>query len=384
LPGSVVATEIALSFILLVGAGLLTQTLFRLAAQPLGFDARNLLTVALRMPPSVQADNRLRVYEEATERLRTLPGVKAVAGVSATPFDGLINSSYIEMEGALTTPTEQRPLARRRNITPNYFETVGIPLIEGRAFTVFDDVRGSDVMIVNKTMAKNLWPNDSPIEKRVRIGSPRWYRIVGVVDDIRDQNLSLPPENMAYLTYSQSATDRVLVIRTSVDPMQLAGAVRSEIRAMERNIAFTRVDSMDNMIAGTLSANRYRAFLIGVFAIASGLLAAAGLYSVVSRTVVRRTRELGIRIALGAQRSSIAKLVLGQSLLLTTIGIVVGSAGAAAVTRFIASALFGVTPLDPLTYAGIAVILFVVAVGASYFPLRRAWRVDPVEAIRSL
>jgi putative ABC transport system permease protein len=380
----IVTGEIALSFVLLVGAGLLTQTLMRLTFTPTGFDSKNLAVVSFRLPAEVYSERRtLSLYDRVEERLRSLPGVSAVSSASVVPFEGKINNTQVYTDAMASLPAAQRPLAFRRTIAPNYLETLGIPLIAGRDMTPEDDVEGSDAIIVNNTMAQTLWPGESALGRRVYLNPNRSYRVVGIAGDAKNESLGVAAESTFYVTYARAPGDRVFILRTGTDPANLTNAIKTTIWEVEKAVAFTRVESMHSMVSASIAAERYRAMLIGVFAALAGALAAIGLYGVISRSVMRRTRELGIRIALGAQQSDIRRLVLGQCILLTVSGVGLGVFGAAASSRALRSVLFGVTPLDPPTYVAIAIVLFVVAALASYFPLRRAGRVDPIVALRA-
>jgi putative ABC transport system permease protein len=312
-----------------------------------------------------------------------LPGVRAVSSASVVPFEGKINNTQVYTDAMTSIPAAQRPLALRRAIALNYLETLGIPLMAGRAMTPEDDVEGSDAIIVNNTMAQALWPGEDALGKRVYLNPNRSYRVVGIAGDAKNESLGAAPESTFYVTYARAPGDRVFILRTGPDPSNLMNAIKATIWEVEKAVAFTRVESMHSMVSASIAAERYRAMLIGIFAALAGALAAIGLYGVISRSVMRRTRELGIRIALGAQQADIRRLVLGQCVLLTVSGVGIGVLGAAASSRALRSVLFGVTPLDPLTYVAIATLLFVVAAFASYFPLRRASRVDPLVALRT-
>jgi putative ABC transport system permease protein len=384
LSSAIVIAEIALSFVLLVSAGLLTQTLIRLAWTPTGFDSRNLLVVALRLPANAYTEKRtLPLFDRIEERLQGLPGVRTVSSASVVPFEGKINSTWVYTETMASLPADKRPVALQRTVASNYLETLGIPLVAGRGLTRQDEAEGSDAIIVNQTMAHKLWPGQNAIGRRVYLDATRSYRVVGVAGDAKNESLGAAAESTFYLAYSNISADKVFLVRTEGDASNLANSVKAAIWEIEKGAAFTRLETMNSMVSTSIATERYRVWLIGIFATLAGVLAAIGLYGVVSRSVLRRTRELGIRIALGAQQSDITRLVLGQSALLTISGIVLGAAGAAASSQVLRSVLFGVTPLDPLTYTGIALLLVAVAALASYFPLRRASRVDPIDALRA-
>ena len=376
----VVAAEISVSLILLVGAALLVQTFVRMSAVDPGFDTQNMLLVDASLPASRYAEgaNRRAFYQEAVERLSSLPGILEVTASSGAPFSGRGASSSIEVEGLDVADDEQGPESERRHVFPNYFEAAGIPLLKGRNFTETD--ARSDVIIVNQTFADRFWPGENPIGKRVSY--ERAWTVVGVAADAKQGGLNLDTRTTFFMPDGRMRPYMQLLIRTQDDPLAFATSVRREVWSVDPRLPLDRVVQMDRLISDTLSGERYRALLIGIFAMAAVLLASVGLYGVVSQDVARRTHELGVRIALGARPGAIIGMVLGHSLVTILLGVLVGVAGATVVARLLTAALFGIAPLDAPTYVGASALVVIVAGAASYIPALRATRVDPIVTLR--
>ena len=376
----VVAAEISVSLVLLVGAALLAQTFLRMSAVDPGFDTENMLLVDVSLPTSrfAEAANRSAFYQEAVERLRSIPGIVEVTASSGAPFSGNGASSSIEVEGLDVADDEQGPESERRHVFPNYFQAARIPILKGRDFRPAD--ARSDVIIVNQSFAERFWPGEDPIGKRINYD--RAWTVVGVVADAKQGGLNLETRTTFFMPNGRERPFMQLLIRTRDDPLALATPVRREIWDIDPRLPLDRVVRMDRLISNTLAGERYRALLIGIFAMAAVLLASVGLYGVISEDVARRTHELGIRIALGARPGNIVGMVLGHSLMTIFLGVFAGVVGAAVVARLLTAALFGIAPLDVPTYVAASVLVTIVATTAGFIPALRATRVDPIVALR--
>jgi len=381
-------SEIALSFMLLVGAGLLIKSFMRLRDVSPGFNPDNLLTLRVsgvggKYKPG---EPRAQFYRQAVDRLKSLPGVQSVGAVLTLPLGGDtfdVGRGYI-CEGRPETPEEARSAAYLV-VTPDYFRAMQIPLLSGRPLTDQDTNETAKVLVVNETMAKQLWPGESPVGRRLHIWRDEKFsrEIVGVVGDVK-VSLDEPAEPQMYVPYAQDATWQGLsfVIRTNKDPMSLAAAARNEIRSLDKSIPTFNVRTVNDVLATSVAPRRTPMLLLSAFAGVALLLAMIGIYGVTSYYVTQRTQEIGIRMALGAQMSDVLKLVLKSGMVLAAIGIVVGLVGSFALTRLMSSLLFGVKPTDLLTFSAVALCLLVTALLACYLPARRATKVDPLVALR--
>jgi putative ABC transport system permease protein len=377
-----VVAEIALTLVLLVGAGLMIKSFLRLHAVELGFDPGNVLTMQFSLPGVKYGESeQIRAfYRELTERIAQLPGVRSVGAISRLPLAGDRSTTSLTIEGQPVRSGEQ-PEVHFRVITPNYFRTMGIPLRAGRELTDSDTETSSAIMI-NESMARKFWPGVDAVGKRVKTRAD-WITVVGVVADARNFGLDAEARPEVYVSYLQNAQERMrLVIRTATDPLTTVPAVREVVRALDKDLAFSQVLTMTQLLDRSVSQRRLNMLLLGLFAAMALLLAAIGIYGVMSYSVSQRTHEIGVRMALGAERRHIFKLVVGQAATLALVGVGIGLAAALALTRLMSSLLFGVSATDPLTFAGVAVLLTVVALLASYLPARRAMRVDPMMALR--
>jgi putative ABC transport system permease protein len=371
--------EVALSLILLVGAGLLGETLVRLSKVDPGFEVDELLRIELSLPPGRYGPSMAKsFYRELSDRLKALPGVVAVTASDVPPFSGNNSSNSIEVEG-MVTEGKVGPEAQRRYVFPNYFQTLGVPILRGRTLTPSD--LGADVIVVNETMAQRFWPDSDPIGKRIEFNG-RWHMIVGVVADTKNNSLAQQTETTFFLA-NDSVRDMHLLIRTGSNALALVPAVRRELAEMDARIPLLNVSTMEGMIASTLDTERYRAFLTGAFALIAVVLVAVGLYGVISMAVTRRTRELGIRMALGAQRSGILSMILADGIVTTAAGITLGVFGSLFLTHYLESLLFGVPAVDAPTYGAAVLAVSAITLTACYVPALQATRVDPTEALRT-
>jgi putative ABC transport system permease protein len=384
-----VVTEIALALVLLVGAGLMMKSLFRLLSVDPGFDPDNLLTMRVSLPPTKYAEDAQLVafHQELLPRIENLPGVKGVGTVSVLPLVGGNTSRFIVVGRPAPPPGEEME-GNIRDITPGYFHLMSIPLIRGRDFTDRDKQDSPDVVIINQSMANRLFPNAEAVGQRLTYSSiqnPPQLEIVGVVGDEKIRGLDAEVAPVVYSPYLQDP-DRTLnlVIRTASDPNNIAMAVRGEIQSLDADLPVFDVRTIEQLIDNSPSTflRRYPAFLISVFAGVALLLAMIGIYGVISYSVSQRTHEIGVRMALGAQRSDIFKMILGQGLILTLVGIGAGLLSALVLTRFLSSLLFNVSATDPLTYIIVSLPLVAVSLLACYIPAHKATRVDPMVALR--
>jgi putative ABC transport system permease protein len=381
-------SEVALSFMLLVGAGLLIKSFVRLREVTPGFNPDNVLSMRLSIPNAKypQGEPRAQIFRQMVERIKSLPGVQSAGAVLSLPMGGdsfNLGRSYIR-EGRPMTP-EESANATYLAATPDYFRTLEIPLVAGRLFTDADTEQTPKVLIVNESMARGLWPGESPIGKRITIWRDEKFarEIVGVVGDTK-MSLDEPSQQQIYVPYAQDANwgGMSFVIRTSGEPTAITNAVRSEIRSLEKGVALYNVRTMDEVVALSVGPRRTPMLLLSAFAGVALLLAVIGIYGVTAYHVSQRTQEIGIRMALGAQMRDVLALVLKGGMWLALIGIGVGLVGGFALTRLLSSLLFGVQPTDLITFAAVSVGLFVTALVACYVPARRATKVDPLKALR--
>ena len=381
-------SEIALSFMLLVGAGLLIKSFMRLREVSPGFNSDNVLTMRVSLLPAkyAQGEPRVQLLRQAIERLTAIPGVQSAGAVLSLPLGGdtfNVGRSLIR-EGHPATP-EESSNAAYLVATPDYFRTLQIPTIRGRAFTDQDTEQNPKVVIVNETMARQLWPGESPIGKHFTIWRDEKFprEIVGVVSDTK-ASLDAEAGPQMYVPYAQDSGwgGMSLVIRTNGEPTAMTAAVRNEIRTLEKGIPIFNVKTMNDVLLTSVGPRRTPMLLLSAFAGVALLLAMIGIYGVTAYYVTQRTQEIGIRMALGAQMRDVVKLVLKNGMALALIGVVVGLAGAFALTRLMTSLLFGVKATDGVTFAAVSLCLLVTALIACYLPARRATKVDPLVALR--
>jgi predicted permease len=396
---SLVVAELALALVMLVGAGLLMNSFLKLQAVDPGFTPRNLLTmtVSLAGAPQYAGATREAFYRRLTEQLAALPGVETASAINHLPLAGDVWGRALTIEGRPLPPPGERDGATWRVSRPDYFRTMGIPLIAGRDFEQRDTADTPGVVILNEAAARRYWPDADPIGKRVTLDdpgspSPRWLTVVGVAKNVKQESWTSEPLNEVYMPFQQSAgfyantarqfTSMTVVVRTTVEPGSLAAAAQATVRAIDPSLPVSNVVSMEQVIADALWQPRFNLQLIGVFAGVALLLAGVGLYGVMSYSVAQRTQEVGLRMALGAQSRDVIKLIVGQGMKLVLLGMTLGLVAAAALTRVMTGLLFGVSATDPATFAIVSLILAGVAVGACFVPARRATRVDPMVALR--
>jgi putative ABC transport system permease protein len=378
-----IAAELALSVVLLVGAGLVSRSLEKLTAVDPGFRSDHLLSVRLAIPRSAHLDDAAVVTQYAAifDRLGALPGVVAVTGGSPTPFDGNSSSSTMQKEGDDEVTDRPRREAQQRVVVPNFFDALGIPVLAGRAFTSDDRDGAPLVAIVSEALARRDWPGESPIGRRVRYqGALR--TVVGIAGDTKTNSLS--KENLAtiYTPFAQRSQRLTLMIRTRGDPAALVPAIRNALHAAAPLLPMTGADVVQDRIRQSFAEERFRTILIDSFGVIAALLSAIGMFGVTARAVARRTREIGIRVALGASSASVLRMIVGHTLTAVSVGVVVGLGASVATGRLLEPYMFGVSARDPITYALIIGLLAAVSVVASWIPARRAGRVQPAVVLR--
>jgi putative ABC transport system permease protein len=342
------------------------------------------------MPLSKYLDRprRIAFYNDMLQRVQSLAGVRSAAITSNLPLYRQGNSMSVRIHGRPELPPAQQPVVVTRIVSPGYFDTMTIPLLNGRKFSDQDVVTTPRVAVISETMARTFWPNEDPVGKRFGIGeieSDRdWISIIGVVKDVRQIELTVDPKPQAYLTYLQFGffDSRDLVIKTDVDPASMAATVRKTVWEIDKDQPVSNVQTMEAILADSIARQRFSMVLLAIFAGVALVLAGVGIYGVMSYSVAQRTHEIGIRMALGAQTGAVLKLALGYGMKLVIIGIAIGLIAAFALTRVMSTLLFGVTATDPTTFTLISLLLIGVAALASYIPARRATKVDPMIALR--
>jgi len=390
--------EVAIAVVLMVGAGLLIRSFVKLLSVDPGFNTGRLLTARISMPQPRYAEEsrRIQFIEQVIERISALPEVEALGAINHLPLTGFVFSSAVRAEGpppAGANPLENLPFAQIGQVTPNYFRTMGIPLGTGRYFTEQDNANAPRVAIVNEAMAKKLFPNEAALGKR--IWSPAlgmgtvnpnekfMATIVGVVGDVKHLGLERDAQPELYIPYSQNAPGFLsLVIRTKGDPRDVIAGARHQVATIDASLALYDVMTMERRLSNLVAPRRFTLLLLGVFASLALVLASVGVYGVISYLVAQRSHEVGIRMALGAQKRDVLRLFVGQGMAMVVIGAAIGLLGALALTRVMASLLFGVTPADPLTFACVASSLMSVSLLACYLPARRATKIDPIVALK--
>jgi len=394
---ALVVSEVALSLVLLAGAGLMVRSFIRLQSIDPGYDPRNVLTLGLSLPEARYQDAHqvINFYQKLTERLGNLPGVESAAATHALPLGGMGGVRPFIVEGRPRQGPGKPPDVQYRMIGPGYFRTMKIAFIRGRDFTKEDEGGAAGVVIINQALQRRYFPGEDPIGKRINLGGydNLWGEIIGVVGDVRHWWAGAEPEPEMYWNYSQDWLSRsptlnkfrrslTLALRASGDPHSLIQAARREVNSLDKGLPVSGARTMEERMGASLAGSRFNTLLFSLFAALALVLAVAGLYSVISYTVAECTHEIGVRMALGAQTRDVLRLVIGQGMTLTLVGIVIGLLASFGLTRLMKDMLFGVGPTDPLTFVAIAVLLTAAALTACYIPARRATKVDPMIALR--
>jgi len=388
---ALIVVEVALSVVLLAGAGLLFRSFLRLQSVDAGFVSQQVLTARLTPSGTNFANDAdyAKFYNGVIEKVGAIPGVQDAGIINTLPlFKG--PTAGFRVEGRPVTTPDKWPSVNYRVVSPNYFRAMGVPVLQGRAYTDRDNQNAPLVMMVNQQLAREIFPDENPVGKRITFGGtntdgqPRWFEIVGVVANVRSVELREAPTAELYFSSQQDLWPAMsLVVRSSVEPSSLSASVRQAVNEVDRSVPVADVKTMDHVVSESITQPRFNLFLLGLFSAVAMILSAAGIYGVTAYTVTQRTHELGIRIALGAQVGDVLKMILGQGMAVIGIGLVAGLAAAFGLMRLLRSLLFGVGENDPLTFAAITGVLVLVALIACYIPARRATKVDPLVALRA-
>jgi len=391
LRGMLVVLEVGLALLLLVGSGLLLRSLVSVLHVAPGFDPHGTIAFDLDLPGTRygRAEQSAQFFREVLPKLNAIPGVESASAVMPLPLsDNNIGTSF-QIEGR-PVPRSEEPGTQFRCVGADYFKTMRIPLLAGRTFNAADTRTSRPVVIINETLAKKFFPNENPIGKRIKpgvsdSGDSVMREIVGVVGDVKHRTLWRAPDPESYVPYDQTALGGMtLVVRAAgdADPRSLLSAIREQVKAQDAGLPLYAVRTLEEYVSGSVAQRRFIALVLGVFAALAAVLAAVGLYGVMSYAVAQRTHEIGVRVALGAESTDVLRLIVGQGLRLTLFGVTLGWLGALGGSRLLTGMLFGVGPNDPLTFAGVAAGFVAVALAACYVPARRAARVDPLVALR--
>ncbi|HZF07418.1 MAG TPA: ABC transporter permease [Thermoanaerobaculia bacterium] len=385
--GFLVAGEVALASVLLVGAGLLLRSFARIQSINPGFRPERVLTLAIDLSPSGGYDSpaaQAAFFSELAQRVEALPGVKSTAFGDSLPLSRVSRIFRgLRIENRPPRDPREQPEVMLSAVSPGYFRTLGTTLLRGRAFDARDASAAAPVAIVNRTLAHSFWGDEDPIDKRLSIGGQPWVTVVGMAADVHREGLTAAPKAELYRPFLQSPDPYgFLAVRTAGDPALLTAAARREVRSLNAELPVFDVSTLEDRLAATVAARRFGLLLLSTFAVLSLGLAALGLAGVIAYAVTERTREIGIRMALGARRGDVLSMVLSQGLVMAAAGVAVGLPVAFGLSRLLGSALYGIAPSDPITYLAIPLVLLTVALVAAYLPARRATRVDPVVALR--
>jgi predicted permease len=384
-----VISELALSVVLLIGAGLLIRSFAQLQGVAPGFNPHNVLTLELTTNGQRYKDRAtvLATYRQLNERLESIPGVSAAGGITSLPLSEMFAWGPITIEGRMPPPGENFINADERIVSGHYFEAMQIPLRQGRWFNEPDTPTSQKVTIIDEYFAEQYWPHEDPLGKRIRTGGldskEPWITIVGVAGRIKQDALDSDPRIAFYMPHSQYTTSAMnVVLRSNVAPATLTSAIKKELRAVDPDLPIYNVRTMEDRVRDSLARRRFSMVMLGLFAFLALAIATIGIYGVMAYMVSQGTREIGIRLALGATPAHILRLVVRQGMVLAAVGVGIGLIGAFALTRLMGSLLFGVQSTDPLTFVVIAMLLAVIALLASYIPARRAARIDPMVSLR--
>jgi putative ABC transport system permease protein len=378
--------EVALSIVLLVGAVLLLRSFARITNIDPGFRPENVLAFRVTLPPNTypEAHNRIAFFDSLLEKLETIAHVRSAGMVQTIPMRGDYVLSF-EIEGRPPGASNSSPSANYRVVSPGYFQTLGIPVKRGRVFTGQDVEKSPMVVVIDEAFARRHFPDDDPIGRRIDIGNGTdgFYQIVGVVGSVRYAGLGFTPSPTMYVSSKQDVFSTMWILaRTDGDPANESSAARQALRALDPTLPAYSIVTLASVVSDSIAQRRFSMWLLGLFALIALFLAAIGLYGVVAYAVNQRTQEIGLRMAIGAQRRDVLRLIVGGGMKLAALGVLAGLAGALATARLVKTMLFEVTPFDPASYGATAGVLLAVAALACYMPARRAMRVDPLTALR--
>jgi putative ABC transport system permease protein len=383
-----VMSEVALALILLIGAGLTVQSFQRLRGVRLGFNPDNVLAQTLALPDEKypKDEQRTDFFQQLVSRVAALPGVKSAAVAKYLPLSGHWGTTGFTIEGRPPLAPGDFLVADVHSVSPGYFQTMEIPIRQGRGLTEADRPKAPQVALINEAMSRRFWPGENPIGKRLNLGDankPDFWEIVGVVGDVKHFGPDTEAKPQIYFSHAQTPShDMSLIVRAATNPLGLVGAVKHEVFALDPAQPVFDVRPLEQLVSQSIAPRRFAMLLLGIFSALAVLLAIVGIYGVISYSVSRRTHEIGVRMALGAQHSDVARLVIRQGMILTLTGLALGLAGSVALSRLIATQLYQVTATDPLTYGIVMLVIGTVALIACVVPARRATKVDPMEALR--
>lgn len=384
-----VVSEVAMALVLLISATLLIKSFIRLSDVQPGFNPANVLLMDIQLPnlpPSRYAkdEEQTAFFQELTDRVKALPGVEGAGAVLTLPLTGAFESTDVILSGTESLPDAERPEADYTTVTPDYFATMQIPLLRGRQFSSQDTKDKPGVIIVNEAFVQRVWPSESPLGKRFTVGFEKEPReIVGVVGNIKQTTLDARARPAMYMPHLQSPSAvMTMLVRTTGEPLGLASGVREQVRAIDKDVPVTHIQTMDQVFSASVAQQRFSMLVVGLFAGLALILATVGIYGVMAYSVTQRSHEIGVRMALGARTSQVLKLILKDGMALALLGVAIGLAGAFALTRLMTTLLFGVTPTDATTLIVVPLTLLGVALVACYIPARRATKVDPLVALR--
>jgi putative ABC transport system permease protein len=385
--GLLTAGEIAIALVVLVGAGLATRSLVRLLGVQLGFDPRQVVTARISLPDAryPKEPQQRAFFKNLIDRVQALPGVVSAGATVELPLEGGSNGPVVIEGQPVPKDIWSSPLVESCTVTPKYFRTMRIPLLSGRDVAETDTPEMPLVAVINETMARRFWPGQDAVGKRFKHSDPdaKWITVIGVVGDVREFGLASPPIPEAYYPESQETSSGLaLVVRAANDPTGQVAAIRNALHGLDKDLPLYGVQTLPEMVSSSSRERRFVALLLELFAVVALVLASVGIYGVVSYSVSRRTREIGIRMAFGAEVGNILGMVLSEGLRLAIAGVAVGLLGAWALSRYLTSILYGVRATDPLTYVLVALLMAAVALLACYIPARRATKVDPIDALR--